>query len=473
MHKSRNLVVATVGTLVVAATLAAGGTPASAAASQSFFSSFESTDPQPTWTNTAERSSGVTGPSDRHPRQRHGQGRRGTRERRERRTGEVKENLVDGDIDRSGCVRADRLGRATSSSAAGRRSSRYALTSANDAPGRDPQDWKLQGSNDGTTGRRSTRRPTSRSPSASRRKQYAFANDHGVPALPARHHRQPRRRHHPARRAAALERRRPRRRRRATCAARSATARASGYNAKSGVGLTGVRALQYGGEPHRRRPRLLLQQGLRRRRPGHAATTRAVVHDLPGASSATTCATRARTRRSTSRSPTARTCSDLGAIDQHGADAEPAAARARRRRSTRTSGTTSVSRIGDVAAGKTIDRILVAYDNPDGPGRLRRLDRRHRRSAAAAARRARTSVRLGRHHARHELQRQLLARQQLPRDRRAARLQLLDAGDQRGLDGAGSTSTSAPTTRTTCRRCRRSRSATSRARGWATGRRSR
>ena len=27
-----------------------------------------------------------------------------------------------------------------------------------------------------------------------------------------------------------------------------------------------------------------------------------------------------------------------------------------------------MSRIGEVAAGKTIDRILVAYDNPTGPG---------------------------------------------------------------------------------------------------------
>ena len=92
-------------------------------------------------------------------------------------------------------------------------------------------------------------------------------------------------------------------------------------------------------------------------------------------------------RRSTSPSPTAPTCSDLHAVDQHGVGLSPRA-RARPRRSTPTSGTPGRSRIGAVAAGKTIDRILVGYDNPGGTGRLRRLDRRHRPRATAGPRAA-------------------------------------------------------------------------------------
>ena len=68
-----------------------------AAAATSFSSSFEASDPQPTWTNTAEQSSGVTGPAH--------QGLPGnvtdqvvavkaSGENEE--GGEVKENLVDG-----------------------------------------------------------------------------------------------------------------------------------------------------------------------------------------------------------------------------------------------------------------------------------------------------------------------------------------------------------------------------------------
>ena len=91
------------------------------------------------------------------------------------------------------------------------------------------------------------------------------------------------------------------------------------------------------------------------------------------------------------------------------------------------------SRIGSVAAGKTVDRILVAYDSPKGPAKFRgwvddvTLAPEAPREAAGAP----LGLRLD--HPRHQLQRLLLARQQLPGDRRPARLQLLDAGDQRGL----------------------------------------
>lgn len=90
------------------------------------------------------------------------------------------------------------------------------------------------------------------------------------------------------------------------------------------------------------------------------------------------------------------------------------------------------SRIGSVAAGKTVDRILVAYDSPKGPSKFQggsttsRSPRRPREAQGAPL-----GLRVDR--PRHQLQRRLLARQHLPRDRGAARLQLLDAGHQRGL----------------------------------------
>ena len=112
-------------------------------------------------------------------------------------------------------------------------------------------------------------------------------------------------------------------------------------------------------------------------------------------------------------------------------DAEPAGPGRLARRSTRTSGTSSARASARVAAGKTIDRILVAYDNPDGPadfgGWIDDIDV----GPAEPRARAQAPLRLGRHDPRHELERLLLARQQHPRHRGAARLQLLDAGHRR------------------------------------------
>src|SRR3954451_5290274 len=82
----------TLALLIAAATFSA---PAQAA-SPSFSSSFESSDPQPTWTDTAERAQGVTGPD------RPGIPGNVTdsvvsmKARGENPPGEVKENLVDG-----------------------------------------------------------------------------------------------------------------------------------------------------------------------------------------------------------------------------------------------------------------------------------------------------------------------------------------------------------------------------------------
>src|SRR5215207_4257514 len=58
--------------------------------------------------------------------------------------------------------------------------------------------------------------------------------------------------------------------------------------------------------------------------------------------------------------------SDLGATDQHGATLSPQGQGASKTLYTN-QWNFKRSRIGAVAAGKTIDRILVGYDNPDGP----------------------------------------------------------------------------------------------------------
>src|SRR4051812_48056795 len=118
------------------------------AASPSFSSSFEPSDPQPTWTDEAERAQGVTGPD------RPGIPGNVTdtvvamKARGENPPGEVKENLVDGssdskwlDFSPTSWVELELAQPVTIT--------RYALTSANDAAQRDPRDFKLQGSNDG------------------------------------------------------------------------------------------------------------------------------------------------------------------------------------------------------------------------------------------------------------------------------------------------------------------------------------
>jgi hypothetical protein len=151
--------VAMMGLTVPAAAVAGpGAVPVQAApeATSDFFSSFEAADPQPAWTNTVEtdadgrkKASGVTGSTSAGiPGNITDQVVGVAASGENTGGGEVKENLVDGDVGTkwlvftpTGWVRfelADPVAVV-----------RYALTSANDAPGRDPRDWALQGSQDG------------------------------------------------------------------------------------------------------------------------------------------------------------------------------------------------------------------------------------------------------------------------------------------------------------------------------------
>jgi hypothetical protein len=116
-----------------------------------FASSFEPSDPAPTWVSTAERAGGVTGPKK--------SGIPGnvtdtvvsvTASGENTGGGEVKENLFDGSSDTKWLVFAS-TGWVAAELAQPVAVVDYALTSANDAPGRDPRDWTLQGSQDGQT----------------------------------------------------------------------------------------------------------------------------------------------------------------------------------------------------------------------------------------------------------------------------------------------------------------------------------
>ena len=198
-----------------------------------------------------------------------------------------------------------------------------------------------------------------------------------------------------------------------------------------------------------RGPGVLVQQGLRRRprgRPRH----RAVLPDLP------------RVHRGRPELPGHLRRGRPGLHRRHLPErprrrrparrrAQPARRRARPRRSTPTSGTTGVAGSARSRPARPIDRILVGYDNPSGPATFRgwvddiTIADGAPGAAAGAPVRLRVTTR-GTHSSG-----ELLPRQQLPGDRGAARLQLLDPGDQRRLHAAGCTSTTATTTRTTCR----------------------
>jgi predicted alpha-1,2-mannosidase len=159
----------------LAAALACTGS--ARAATTGFFTSFEAAQPQPTWTDTAERSANVDGRmtlttipgnitdevvdvqanSDNPP-------------------NETKEKAVDGNL-QTKWLTFNPTGWLQVKLSKAEKVVDYALTSANDSPGRDPQDWTLQGSNDGSNW---TTLDTQTGQSFSDRfqtKEYAIGND--------------------------------------------------------------------------------------------------------------------------------------------------------------------------------------------------------------------------------------------------------------------------------------------------------
>ena len=463
LGRLRALAAAAAGTLAWAGTAHAAVTD--------FATSFEATDPPPTWISTAERASGVTGPlptgipgnvTDTVVAVRASGENAGG--------GEVKENLVDGSPEPSGSCSRE-TGWVEFELAQPVAVVHYALTSANDARRARPARLDAPG----LAGRQSwTDLDTQVGQTFG-----AALPDQGVSLrqpdrlspLPAGHHAQRRRRPRcswpscscrtastappPAGRHAQPARHGPARR----------------LHRQAGAGFTGLKALQYARQAHRRRPRLLVQQGLRRRHRGRAGD-RAVVPDLPGLHPRTTCATRAPTSRSTWPSPTAPTSATWARRPARRA-AQPARARAPRRRSTPTSGTkTAADRQGRRAARPSTGSSS-ATTAPPGRRRSAAGSTTSRSPAAPPGPRRVAPVRLRRHHA------------AAPTPAAASRAATTSAtavphgfnfwtpGHQRRLAELDLRVPPGQQRREPARRCRRSPRATSPARGWATGRPSR
>jgi predicted alpha-1,2-mannosidase len=343
------------------------------AATQLFASSFESAEPQPSWANTVEtdsagnrRASGVDGTASTgipgNVRDKvidiaaSGEFEAG---------GEVKENLNDGDVNSKWLVSTAaawvhfKLSEPV-------RIAYYALSSANDAPERDPRDWRLQGSQDGQNWTTVDTQTGQTFSARFQTKEYRFSNPTGY--LYYR-----------------LE---------VTASSTNAIQFAelqlstgepaptppndmksvvgggplSSPTAKSRVGYTGLRALQMSG----------------RHLPGGRAFSYNKVFDvdLPVTpSTELSYVVFPEFRPGDLRNPATYAAvdlafsdgtylSDLGATDQHGAVLSP-----RGQGESKTLYTmqwnAKRSRIGTVAAGKTIRRILVGYDNPAGPATFR------------------------------------------------------------------------------------------------------
>jgi hypothetical protein len=444
--------------------------PASAAraATIDFSSSFEASDTQPTWTNTAERASGVTGPKP--------TGIPGnvtdtavavTASAENTDGGEVKENLVDGSPNTK-WLAFESTGWVAVELAQPVAVVKYALTSANDAPGRDPQDWTLEGSQDGQSW---TVLDTQTGQSFDERfqtKEYSFSNGTAY-----RHYRLNITRNHgenilqlaelqlsiggenppPAPEMRSMVGGGP----------------TSGYNAKSRVGWTGVRSLQYGGE-HTADGRAysynkVFDVNVKVTRDSELSYLIFPEFETDDLSYPSTYA-------SVDLAFTDGTyLHDLHALDQHGAEVSPQGQGAAKTLYTN-QWNRKVSRIGAVAAGKTIDRILVAYDKPSGPGSFGgwvddiriagappQQKRSHPSDWVLTTRGTNSSGSFSRGN-------------NIPATAVPHGFNFWTA-----MTNAGSMSWlyeyQQPTTPTTCRRSRRSRPATSPARGWATARRSR
>ncbi|SBT91035.1 alpha-1,2-mannosidase, putative [Streptomyces sp. DI166] len=349
--------------------------PEAPSVDREFSSSFESGDPAPDWLSTVDTapdgskraegvdggySSGIPGNVTDHVTdvRANGENTGG---------GEVKENLVDGEpstkwlvFESTGWVEFD-LDKTT-------RITKYALTSANDFSGRDPKDWTLKGSTDGTDWKtldtrsgetfaerfqtkiydiaepgeyRHFRLEVTRNNGASGILQLAdvqFSTGGGETPVPQD--------------MLSLVDRGP----------------SGSPTAKAGAGFTGKRALRYAGR-HTADGRAYSYNKIFDVNVAVGRDTRLSYRIFP--SMADRDLDYDATNVSVDLAFTDGTyLSDLRATDQHGFPLTP-----------RGQGDSKilyvnqwnnvVSRIGSVAAGKTVDRILVAYDSPKGPAKFR------------------------------------------------------------------------------------------------------
>jgi predicted alpha-1,2-mannosidase len=346
----------------------AGGSDAGANPGTEFYSSFEAADPQPTWINTVEvdsrgqrRTSGVTGPST---------GILGNIMDRviavaasgENPPGEIAASAIDGDPTTKWLVFAATgwLQVQLDEPVAVRR---YAVTSANDAPERDPRNWALQGSQDGKrwvdvdarTGQDFAKRFQTVQFEIENRTAYRYYRfdvslNHGGGIVQL----------------AELQLSDGDNTPPSATDMKSAPGRGPGssWNAKLSAGFTGVRAFQYAGS-------------VTARGRGYSYNKIFEVDLLVEPSSELSYMLFASNAPNDASYPSTYAAvdlafddgsylSELGAIDHHGALVSPTGQGASRTLYP-DEWNRKRARIGEVAAGKRIRRILIGYDNPGGP----------------------------------------------------------------------------------------------------------
>jgi predicted alpha-1,2-mannosidase len=361
------------GTAPPTAPQAATG-PSTGAGSTSFFTSFESGQPQPGYTDTLEtgpdgkpRVSGVEGPTP--------TGIGGSEMDKVTKVeangentgaGEIATNVADGDKFTKWLV-FEPTGWLIFSLSQPVTIRKYALTSANDADGRDPRNWTLLGSNDGTTWTTLDTRSGEDFTSRFQTKQYEFANStayqffklditqnhgegivqladvflsNGAPLPPPGE----------------------------TPESRLDSGPSSAYNARARTGFTGVKSFRYAGHQTAEGRGYTWNkiadvdvEVTRDTRLSYKIFPEHIEGDLsyPSTYAALDLAF-----------DDGSYLSDLKAKDHHGFELSPRGQGDAKGLSTNQWNTIEAD-LGTVAAGKTIKRILVGYDKPAGPAEFR------------------------------------------------------------------------------------------------------
>ncbi|OZM72874.1 alpha-mannosidase [Amycolatopsis antarctica] len=347
---------------------------AAAPAPAGFASSFEPGEPEPAWVDTVDtdasgtaKASGVDG-SDATavPGDIRGKVTEISASGEKTSSGEVAANLVDGSTDSKWLVE-EPAGWAQFGLSEPTPITRYALTSANDAAERDPQDWVLRGSTDGSTWTDIDTRTGESFGERGETKEFripateAFAfyrvdvtRNHGAPLLQLAE--------------VLLADDAPAPPPPPNMRSAPGAGPATGYTSKSRAGYSGLHALRYSGTH--------TEQGR-----GYSYNKVFDV-DLPVAADSELSYTvmpefvgedlkYPSTNVSVDLAFTDGSyLSELGASDQYGFELSPAGQGAAKSLSVNQWNLVR-SGLGVVAAGKTVDRILVAYDNPAGPGSLK------------------------------------------------------------------------------------------------------
>ncbi|MFE5112933.1 GH92 family glycosyl hydrolase [Streptomyces sp. NPDC056663] len=341
---------------------------------QTFSSSFEANEKQPDWRNTVEegpdgkkRASGIDGGfsagipgnvTDKVTDLRASGENTGG--------GEVKENLVDGEssskwltFEPTGWIEFDLVEPVKVVT--------YALTSANDHDERDPKDWTLQGSADGKTWKDLDSRTDQSFSERFQTKSYDFSSDTAY-----QHYRLNVTRNNGASDATQLADVQFSDGNTSTPAPEEMRSQidrgpSGSPTAKAGAGFTGKKALRYAGT-HKLDGRAYSYNKIF---DVDTAVTRDtelsyLVYPQMGETDLSYPATHV----SVDLAFTDGTyLSDLGATDSHGGQLTPQG-QADAKRLYVNQWNKVASRIGTVAAGKTVDRILVAYDSPKGPAKF-------------------------------------------------------------------------------------------------------